>query len=296
MSGIEDYEALRERNIADRNLFLKQFLKEIKEDTEEIKKLENTRHSITEKKNKSSKLTNKHRSYINRSPIYQNRHINFEFRKKYNTRSKKRKLENDDYDDDGDDDIIVPKKSSSLKVMFSWSRPMQRDIDLLRFDFSDDDNNSESEDIHITKKKKIQKMTKSVYDPNNVPSPHEITQEMLNNIAVKASGKQYDAINGTCCHQCRQKTRDTKTICRSGECIGVRGQFCGPCLMGRYGESAIDALRDPHWSCPPCRDLCNCSICRTRNGQRPTGILAPLAKEEGYDSVKDYLQAIDCRD
>lgn len=51
-----------------------------------------------------------------------------------------------------------------------------------------------------------------------------------------------------------------------------------------------------HWVCPPCRGICNCSFCRTRNGQRPTGILAPLAKEEGYNSVKDYLDARDYED
>lgn len=44
---------------------------------------------------------------------------------------------------------------------------------------------------------------------------------------------------------CRQKTLDTKTMCRSGSCVGVRGQFCGPCLKNRYGESAEKALKDP---------------------------------------------------
>jgi hypothetical protein len=43
----------------------------------------------------------------------------------------------------------------------------------------------------------------------------------------------------------RQKTLDTKTMCRSGNCVGVRGQFCGPCLKNRYGESAEEALKDP---------------------------------------------------
>lgn len=48
-----------------------------------------------------------------------------------------------------------------------------------------------------------------------------------------------------CLSVCRQKTLDTKTICRSGSCVGVRGQFCGPCLKNRYGESAEEALKDP---------------------------------------------------
>ena len=137
---------------------------------------------------------------------------------------------------------------------------------------------------------------KAPYDPNNIPPVSEITDEMIDNIASKSTSKQYCKINGTCCHQCRQKTLDTKTVCRSGECVGLRGQFCGPCLKGRYGESAVDALKDPNWACPPCRGLCNCSICRTRSGLPPTGILAPIVKEEGFSSVMDYLQSAETDD
>lgn len=52
-------------------------------------------------------------------------------------------------------------------------------------------------------------------------------------------------LQGSTCHQCRQKTIDTKTNCRNPECWGVRGQFCGPCLRNRYGEEVKDALLDP---------------------------------------------------
>jgi hypothetical protein len=130
--------------------------------------------------------------------------------------------------------------------MFSWSRPVQRDIDLMKFDFSEDENdNTKSDEEHFLQKKKRKRLSKVIYNPNSIPSPNDITEKMLSNIAIKASGKYYDAVNGTSCHQCRQKTLDTKTVCRSGECIGVRGQFCGPCLLGRYGESALNALQDP---------------------------------------------------
>lgn len=50
---------------------------------------------------------------------------------------------------------------------------------------------------------------------------------------------------GNTCHQCRQKTIDTKTVCRNQGCGGVRGQFCGPCLRNRYGEDVRSALLDP---------------------------------------------------
>lgn len=117
----------------------------------------------------------------------------------------------------------------------------------------------------------------------------EVTESMLANIAKHSVGKTYDALNGTSCHQCRQKTTDIKSCCRSKECVGVRGQFCGPCLQNRYGESVHDALLDPDWVCPVCRGFCNCSICRNRNGKCATGILIGVAKHYGYSNVKDYL-------
>ena len=91
----------------------------------------------------------------------------------------------------------------------------------------------------------------------------------------------YDKMNGTTCHQCRQKTLDAKTVCRSGSCNGVRGAFCGVCLKNRYGQDAREALKDPEWSCPPCQGRCNCSICRNRANKGATGILTPLAISKG---------------
>ena len=100
-------------------------------------------------------------------------------------------------------------------------------------------------------------------NPNeNVLQPEDVTDEMLDNVADRVSEKVYNQSRGTTCHQCRQKTLDTKTVCRSGHCVGGRGMFCGVCLLNRYGEDAREALRDPNWSCPPCLDICNCSICR----------------------------------
>lgn len=63
--------------------------------------------------------------------------------------------------------------------------------------------------------------------------PDEYSENELKNIAMTSGNKNYSQ-SGTSCHQCRQKTLDTKTVCRSGRCIGVRGQFCGPCLKNRY--------------------------------------------------------------
>ena len=60
--------------------------------------------------------------------------------------------------------------------------------------------------------------------------PEDVTKAMLNKICERFGDKTYNQTIGTSCHQCRQKTTDTKTICRSGRCVGVRGQFCGRCL------------------------------------------------------------------
>lgn len=132
--------------------------------------------------------------------------------------------------------------------------------------------------------------TRWVKDPNTgFLAPEDVTEEMLALVSDYVSEKIYDTAKGSSCHQCRQKTLDMKTICRSGKCHGVRGQFCGVCLKNRYGEDVRVALKDPNWQCPPCRDICNCSICRNRLGKGATGILTQLALSRGHDSVRHYL-------
>ncbi|KAM6283043.1 cell division cycle-associated 7-like protein isoform 2-T2 [Porphyrio hochstetteri] len=120
----------------------------------------------------------------------------------------------------------------------------------------------------------------------------DITEEDLDNIAITVKDKIYDKVLGSSCHQCRQKTIDTKTICRSQGCVGVRGQFCGPCLRNRYGEDVKSALLDPAWICPPCRGVCNCSYCRRQDGHCATGVLIHLAKFYGYNNVREYLESL----
>merc|ERR550532_199669 len=122
--------------------------------------------------------------------------------------------------------------------------------------------------------------------------PEDVTEAMLNKVCERFGEKVYNQTIGTTCHQCRQKTTDTKTICRSGSCVGVRGQFCGRCIEIRYGEDCKEALLNPTWACPPCRGFCNCSICRNRKGKGATGILIQLAQSKGYDNVAAYLKAL----
>jgi len=60
----------------------------------------------------------------------------------------------------------------------------------------------------------------------------------------------------------------------------------------RYGENLDEALADPNWRCPACRDICNCSgvnCLRARRGLFPTNQLANEAAQMGYKSVAHYL-------
>mmetsp|Transcript_8303 Transcript_8303/g.14234 ORF Transcript_8303/g.14234 Transcript_8303/m.14234 type:complete len:387 (-) Transcript_8303:885-2045(-) len=102
-----------------------------------------------------------------------------------------------------------------------------------------------------------------------------------------SSGKIYDKVLGTTCHQCRQKTLDKKTTCSQCKCF--KGMFCGPCLQNRYGENILEVINNESWVCPVCRKCCNCSFCRSKRGLSPTGILSPLVKKCGYDSVAHFL-------
>ncbi|XP_029907287.1 cell division cycle-associated protein 7-like isoform X2 [Myripristis murdjan] len=128
--------------------------------------------------------------------------------------------------------------------------------------------------------------------PHIIRPVEDITEDELQLVADNMTDKVYNRVTGSTCHQCRQKTVDTKTCCRSESCRGIQGQFCGPCLRNRYGEDVKKALLDPEWLCPPCRGICNCSFCRQREGRCPTGILFPLAQYHGFSDVHSYLSSL----
>ncbi|XP_023268029.1 cell division cycle-associated 7-like protein [Seriola lalandi dorsalis] len=146
----------------------------------------------------------------------------------------------------------------------------------------------EVDEEHVGVSRKKRSSRSSTY----VRSVDDITEEELDNIAYRSKDKIWDKENGSSCHQCRQKTLDTKTVCRSGFCVGVKGQFCGLCLKNRYGEDVRTVLLDPTWSCPICRGMCNCSVCRKKEGRCATGILVGLARYNGHDNVHEYLESI----
>lgn len=117
----------------------------------------------------------------------------------------------------------------------------------------------------------------------------------------RVGGRIYDPVNGTSCHQCRQKTLDPKVTCTNEiEVVDdpsgiVRRVQCNvkmdiQCLENRYGETMDDDfVASGRWICPKCRDICNCSFCRKKKGLRPTGILTHAAIGKGYGSVAEFL-------
>ncbi|KAI9343908.1 zinc-finger domain of monoamine-oxidase A repressor R1-domain-containing protein [Zopfochytrium polystomum] len=120
-------------------------------------------------------------------------------------------------------------------------------------------------------------------------------------VVVNKGGRIYDSVNGTSCHQCRQKTLDPKVQCTNlvkymklnGEeglqrCTLMLDELC---LNGRYGEDLEAAKASGSWICPKCRGICNCSFCMSKRGSLPTGQLKRTALELGYSGVSEYLAA-----
>ncbi|XP_019445758.1 PREDICTED: cell division cycle-associated 7-like protein [Lupinus angustifolius] len=57
----------------------------------------------------------------------------------------------------------------------------------------------------------------------------------------------------------------------------------------RYGENVMEANGNPKWTCPVCREICNCSRCRRANGWMPTGNIYRKVLKMGFKSVAHYL-------
>ncbi|XP_047314512.1 cell division cycle-associated protein 7-like [Impatiens glandulifera] len=66
-------------------------------------------------------------------------------------------------------------------------------------------------------------------------------------------------------------------------------KYCHKCLLNRYGEKAEEVAVLEDWFCPKCKGICNCSFCRKKLGQQPTGILSYTAKSTGFASVSEML-------
>ncbi|KAK9907785.1 hypothetical protein WJX75_009992 [Coccomyxa subellipsoidea] len=138
-------------------------------------------------------------------------------------------------------------------------------------------------------------------------------------LAQQGRGCIYDSEAGVCCHFCRQKVLCGEPECRRcieqdpgipclgksecTRCASATGRFCRACLLTRYGET-LEAVRAAMeagtWLCPHCYEndhpdegwICNSSICMTRRGLMPTGVVFYEAQRQGFALVAHYLQGL----
>ena len=112
------------------------------------------------------------------------------------------------------------KISKTVRTSKSNQNYIIRKSKRLNSTFEDPDVENKSNSPALPPKKKNRQNVD--FNPNiNIRMPENVDNEMFENIADRVSCKKYDSgPNGTSCHQCRQKTSDTKTICRSGHCSG----------------------------------------------------------------------------
>ncbi|XP_074659226.1 cell division cycle-associated protein 7-like [Tubulanus polymorphus] len=270
-SKLSEYELERLENIRENKELLSRLMADL--DTYEFKQ------SMMKAKPQKTQKRSKRASYEadGRTASARVRRLVMTDRSPPRTRSR---AKNPDLNGDHSDDQSDEKTENRMVIKLGFFGSTKRKFD------SDDDNSNDSWD-GVSPPKRIR-----VTIERDFRSADDITQDDLDMVADVVSVKKYDHIRGTTCHQCRQKTFDMKTICRSPQCVGVRGQFCGVCLRNRYGEDAKEALKNSEWHCPPCRGICNCSICRRRAGVCCTGILVPLARERGFKDVNAYLQSL----
>eukprot|EP00899_Mesostigma_viride_P018882 jgi/Mesvir1/26996/Mv20707-RA.1 len=142
--------------------------------------------------------------------------------------------------------------------------------------------------------------------PNGTDAGKPAVKSRNSNPGIRVQGGRiYDSENGRTCHQCRQKTLETMALCDSRNAKDSpkkKGKtstpkknvrpcsryWCPKCLENRYGEKHNEVPKG--WSCPFCRGVCNCSVCRRKQGDVATGILTHTAKAAGFGSVAALLQ------
>ena len=149
--------------------------------------------------------------------------------------------------------------------------------------------------VQPSKKRKMNNVSnqsnkKAKYNPNmNILMPENVTSEMLQNIAKHSRNQVYCKDFGTACHECRQKTLDQKTICRSGQCSAGKGHICGPCLYRHHGQKAEEALLNKDWWCPHCLNNCPSSLCKQKNSAKNKEKSKQKVDSENEDGNRNSL-------
>ncbi|KAJ2848457.1 hypothetical protein IWW36_003287 [Coemansia brasiliensis] len=160
---------------------------------------------------------------------------------------------------------------------------------------------SKDEDEYLpTRSYDIRKRTKKVSycdnDYNLVPHYKKSTPKKSrpslrrSNPGIRiVGGRVYDSAKGRTCHQCRQKTMDDKMVCSNDHCNLMMDYTC---LLNRYNEH-WKQLDHSSWTCPKCRNICNCSFCMKKRGKAPTGQLSTFIKLNGIEMAKSTIGAED---
>ncbi|KAJ1725268.1 hypothetical protein LPJ53_000495 [Coemansia erecta] len=102
-------------------------------------------------------------------------------------------------------------------------------------------------------------------------------------------GRVYDSQHGSSCHQCRQKTMDPKVRCSNDHCNIMFDENCLEIRYNEYAEEIRANGKEDSWTCPKCRDICNCSNCRRKKNMAPTGQLSIFVKAHGEKAVKSLF-------
>ncbi|KAJ3393042.1 Cell division cycle-associated 7-like protein [Entophlyctis sp. JEL0112] len=111
-----------------------------------------------------------------------------------------------------------------------------------------------------------------------------------NRAKFEKGGRIYDSVNGTSCHQCRQKTLDPKVKC-TNEIIYLKDDGAETrvpctvmmdslCLEGRYGQNVEEERAKGNWICPNFKGVEAFAI-----------VHFAWPKEKGYKSVSEMLAA-----
>lgn len=89
--------------------------------------------------------------------------------------------------------------------------------------------------------------------------PNYIRPRKASKRAYEKGGRFYDPVNGTSCHQCRQKTLDAKASCtaslidpKTKKKYSCPIKICYRCLPNRYGQSLSEQFDHGAWTCPKC--------------------------------------------
>ncbi|KAJ2799443.1 hypothetical protein H4R20_004436 [Coemansia guatemalensis] len=179
----------------------------------------------------------------------------------------------------GIEKLIVNQKPAAPR-----KRAVERD--------GDNDDYRPSRDFGIRKRAKTISYRENDYYQAATPSKKKYSKSKSGSAKRRADaghriigGRVYDSQLGKTCHQCRQKTMDQKIACSNPSCNLMMDYKC---LINRYNEDA-NIIDHSEWTCPKCRDICNCSFCMKKRGKRPTGQLSTFIKLNGVEAAKKAM-------